>query len=313
MADTNKTKNTANSGYNAENITVLEGLEAVRMRPGMYIGSTDERGVFVLLREVLDNSTDEAMAGFANHVIVRALGDNKVQVEDNGRGIPVDVHEGTGKSALEVVMTKLHAGGKFKQGTEDSNYSTSAGLNGVGVSCVNALSTQTIVEVKRNGKLYRQEFSIGEPLGPVEVVGDAEGTGTTVTYKADDSIFQHMSGDLIELDLDLVVKRLRELSYLIPGCKFSFENQRKEKPASVTFITKGGLPEFVEDLNKSKTPLFPRAIHFRGVRKDENGRKPIEVKSRCNTTTPTTTPSSRSATRFTTFTAVCTNRALKPA
>ncbi|MBW3635324.1 MAG: DNA topoisomerase IV subunit B, partial [Armatimonadetes bacterium] len=277
MADTKQTKNTTNSGYNAENITVLEGLEAVRMRPGMYIGSTDERGVFVLLREVLDNSTDEAMAGFANHVVVRALPDNRVQVEDNGRGIPVDLHEGTGKSALEVVMTKLHAGGKFKQGTEDSNYSTSAGLNGVGVSCVNALSTQTIVEVKRNGKLYRQEFSIGEPLGPVEIVGDAEGTGTVVTYKADDSIFQHMSGELIELDLDLVVKRLRELSYLIPGCKFSFENQRGEKPASVTFITKGGLPEFVEDLNKSKTPLFPRAIHFRGVRKDENGPKTIEV------------------------------------
>ncbi len=281
MADKNSTptapKNTANSGYNAENITVLEGLEAVRIRPGMYIGSTDERGVFVLLREVLDNSTDEAMAGYADHVVVRALPDNKVQVEDNGRGIPVDMHEGSGVSALEVVMTKLHAGGKFKQGTEDSNYSTSAGLNGVGVSCVNALSTQTIVEVRRNGHLYRQEFSIGEPQGPIEVVGESDGKGTTVTYKADDSIFQHMDGTLIELDLKLVEKRLRELSYLIPGCKFTFENHRVEPVVAVDFQSKGGLPAFVEDLNKSKTALFPRAISFKGKRKDENGPKTIEV------------------------------------
>lgn len=277
MALKTPTPNPANSGYNAENITVLEGLEAVRLRPGMYIGSTDERGVFVLLREVLDNSTDEAMAGFANHVIVRALPENRVQVEDNGRGIPVDIHEGSGVSALEVVMTKLHAGGKFKQGEADSNYTTSAGLNGVGVSCVNALSTQTIVEVRRNGKLYRQEFSIGEPQGPVEIVGESDSNGTTVTYQADNSIFQHMNGDLIELDLDLVVKRLRELSYLIPGCKFTFENHRSEKPASVMFQSKGGLPAFVEDLNKTKTPLFPRAVSFKGQRKDENGPKTIEV------------------------------------
>ncbi len=277
MAETKKAPNPENSGYNAENITVLEGLEAVRLRPGMYIGSTDERGVFVLLREVLDNSTDEAMAGFANHVIVRALPDNKVQVEDNGRGIPVDIHEGTGKSALEVVMTKLHAGGKFKQGEADSNYTTSAGLNGVGVSCVNALSTQTIVEVRRNGKLYRQEFSIGEPLGPVEIVGDSDSNGTTVTYKADDSIFQHMNGDLIELNLPLVEKRLRELSYLIPGCNFTFENHRVEPPVAVSYQSKGGLPAFVEDLNKNKTALFPRAVSFKGIRKDEHGPKTIEV------------------------------------
>jgi DNA gyrase subunit B len=277
MADKKSNSSAPNSGYNAENITVLEGLEAVRIRPGMYIGSTDERGVFVLLREVLDNSTDEAMAGYASHVVVRALPDNKVQVEDDGRGIPVDMHEGTGKSALEVVMTKLHAGGKFKQGTEDSNYSTSAGLNGVGVSCVNALSTQTIVEVKRNGNLYRQEFSIGEPLGPVEIVGKGEGNGTTVTYKADDSIFQNMDGTLIELDLKLVEKRLRELSYLIPGCQFTFENHRVEPPTAVTFLSKGGLPAFCEDLGKTKTSLFPRAISFKGVRKDENGPKTIEV------------------------------------
>ena len=277
MADT-KTQPATNSGnYNAGDITVLEGLEAVRIRPGMYIGSTDARGVFVLLREVLDNSTDEAMAGHANHVIVRALPDNKVQVEDNGRGIPVDIHEGTGKSALEVVMTKLHAGGKFKQGTEDSNYSTSAGLNGVGVSCVNALSTQTVVEVKRNGKLHRQEFSIGEPVTGVEVIGEAQGTGTIVTYKADDSIFQTMTGERIELDLKLVEKRLRELSYLIPGCKFTFENHREEPPTSVTYESKGGLPAFVQDINKNKTALFPKPVHFKGVRKDEHGPKTIEV------------------------------------
>jgi DNA gyrase subunit B len=271
MAD-QKTATASKGNYNAQNITVLEGLEAVRHRPGMYIGSTDLKGIFVLLREVLDNSTDEAMAGHANHVIVRALPDNMVSVEDNGRGIPVDTHESTGKSALEVVMTKLHAGGKFDQGNADSNYGATAGLNGVGVSCVNALSTTTIVEVKRNGKLWRQEYSRGQIVTEVEAVADAEGTGTTVTYLADDSIFPS-----IELDLESVRKRLRELSYLIPTCKFTFENHRVEPVVIENYQNKGGLPSFCEHLNKNKTALFPRVIHFKGQRKDEHGPKTIEV------------------------------------
>jgi len=272
MADKTKAQHALNGGYNADQITVLEGLEAVRHRPGMYIGSTDTKGIFVLLREVLDNSTDEAMAGHADHVIVRALPENRVQVEDNGRGIPVDKHEKTGKSALEVVMTKLHAGGKFDQGKDESNYKTSAGLNGVGVSCVNALSVETVVEVKREEKLWRQTYSKGIPTSEVEVVGTAEGTGTIVTYLADGEIFPS-----IDLDLESVRKRLRELSYLIPTCKFTFENYRVEPMETETYQNKGGLPSFVEHLNKSKTALFPRAIHFTGQRKDETGQKSIEV------------------------------------
>ena len=271
MADKTKAQHALNGGYNADQITVLEGLEAVRQRPGMYIGSTDLKGIFVLLREVLDNSTDEAMAGHADHVIVRALPDNYVQVEDNGRGIPVDKHEKTGKSALEVVMTILHAGGKFNQGTDDSNYKTSAGLNGVGVSCVNALSIDTVVEVKREGKLWRQQYSRGIPQGDVEVVGEAQGTGTTVTYLADGEIFPS-----IDLDLESVRKRLRELSYLIPTAKFTFENHRVEPVESETYQNKGGLPSFVEHLGKNKTSLT-KVITFKGQRKDETGVKSIEV------------------------------------
>ncbi len=270
MADKTKAQHALNGGYNADQITVLEGLEAVRHRPGMYIGSTDTKGIFVLLREVLDNSTDEAMAGHADHVVVRALPDNFVQVEDNGRGIPVDKHA-TGVSALELVMTKLHAGGKFDQGKDESNYKTSAGLNGVGVSCVNALSIDTTVEVKREGKLWRQRYSKGIPTSEVEVVGDAQGTGTTVTYLADGEIFPS-----IELDLESVRKRLRELSYLIPTCKFSFENHRVSPMESETYQNKGGLPSFCEHLNKNKTALT-RVISFTGQRKDETGVKSIEV------------------------------------
>ncbi len=271
MADKTKAQHALNGGYNADQITVLEGLEAVRHRPGMYIGSTDTKGIFVLLREVLDNSTDEAMANHADHVIVRALPDNYVQVEDNGRGIPVDKHEKTGKSALEVVMTKLHAGGKFDQGNDDSNYKTSAGLNGVGVSCVNALSVETVVEVKREGKLWRQTYSKGIPTSEVEVVGEAEGTGTIVTYLADGDIFPS-----IDLDLEAVRKRLRELSYLIPTCKFTFENHRVTPMEIETYQNKGGLPSFCEHLNKNKTALT-RVISFKGQRKDETGGKSIEV------------------------------------
>jgi DNA gyrase subunit B len=266
MAD--KTTAAAPSNYGAENITWLEGLEAVRHRPGMYIGSTDFKGIFVLCREVLDNSTDEAMGGFADDVIVRLLPDNTVAISDNGRGIPVGIHSKTGRSALELVMTELHAGGKF----DDNNYKVAAGLHGVGVSVVNALSVRTIVEVKRDGKLWRQEYSKGIPQGDVTAVGEADGTGTTVSYRADDTIFPS-----IDLDLDMVRKRLRELSYLVPTCKFTLENHRVEPVAIETYQNKGGLAAFCEHLNKNKSTLFNKAIHFKGERKDENGPKTIEV------------------------------------
>ena len=254
--------------YTAENITWLEGLEAVRHRPGMYIGSTDQKGIFVLCREVLDNSTDEAMGGHADTVTVRLLPDNVVSVEDNGRGIPVDIHPKTGRSALELVMTELHAGGKF----DSDNYKVAAGLHGVGVSVVNALSDFTEVEVNRAGKRWKQRYEKGVPLGDVTPIGPAEGTGTTVTYKADASIFPS-----IELETETVVKRLRELSYLVPTCKFILENHRIEPPTVEVFQNKGGLASFCEHLNRNKTPVHPRAIRFQGNREDETGKKSIEV------------------------------------
>ena len=254
--------------YTAENITWLEGLDAVRHRPGMYIGSTDQKGIFVLCREVLDNSTDEAMGGHADTVTVRLMPDNVVSVEDNGRGIPVDIHPKTGRSALELVMTELHAGGKF----DADNYKVAAGLHGVGVSVVNALSDFTEVVVDRSGKKWKQRYEKGVPIGEVEAIGKADGTGTTVTYKADATIFPS-----IDLDVETVVKRLRELSYLVPSCKFILENYRVEPPKVEVFQNKGGLASFCEHLNRNKTPVHPRAIRFEGKREDETGKKSIEV------------------------------------
>ena len=244
------------NAYSADNITWLEGLEAVRHRPGMYIGDVGRTGLFVLCREVLDNSTDEAMGGFANDVLVRLLPDGVVSISDNGRGIPVDIHPKTGRSALELVMTELHAGGKFDEG----NYKVAAGLHGVGVSVVNALSDWVEVEVKRDGKLYRQRYERGVPQYETKVVGEAEGTGTTVTYKADMSIF---SGEGLELDVSLVTKRMRELSYLIPTCKFTLENQRVSPPTSEIYQNKGGLAAYCEHLNANKTALHRSAITFK--------------------------------------------------
>jgi len=239
--------------YTAENITWLEGLEAVRHRPGMYIGDVGRLGLFVLCREVLDNATDEGMAGHADDITVSLLPDNVVSIIDNGRGIPIDIHVKTNRSALELVMTELHAGGKFDEG----NYKVAAGLHGVGVSVVNALSTFVEVEVKRNGNLYRQRYEKGIPMYDVKVVGKAEGTGTRVTYRADDSIFT-----TDELDVDLLVKRLRELSYLIPNCKYTLENHRVEPVTIEVYQNKGGLAAFCEHLNKNKTALHRHAIHF---------------------------------------------------
>jgi DNA gyrase subunit B len=244
-------KSTGN--YGAEDITWLEGLEAVRHRPGMYIGDVGRTGLFVLCREVLDNCTDEALGGFASEIKVLLLPDGVVSIEDNGRGIPVGIHPKTGRSALELVMTELHAGGKFDEG----NYKVAAGLHGVGVSVVNALSDWTEVEVKRDGKLYKQRYLKGIPEDIVKEIGKAEGTGTKVTYKADTKIFT-----TTELDLELVSKRMRELSYLIPSCKYSVENHRVDPVTVESYLNEGGLSAYCEHLNKNKHPLHRRPIHF---------------------------------------------------
>ena len=266
MAETKKPVEGGN--YTAENITWLEGLEAVRHRPGMYIGSTDQKGIFVLCREVLDNSTDEAMGGHADTVTVRLMPDNVVSVEDNGRGIPVDIHPKTGRSALELVMTELHAGGKF----DADNYKVAAGLHGVGVSVVNALSDFTEVVVDRSGKKWKQRYERGVPQGEVTAIGEADGTGTTVTYKADASIFPS-----IDLSVESVVKRLRELSYLVPTCKFILENHRVEPATAEMFENKGGLASYCQHITGKKVPVHNKAIRFEGKREDETGLKSIEV------------------------------------
>ncbi len=249
--------------YGAENITWLEGLEAVRHRPGMYIGDVGRTGLFVLCREVLDNSTDEAMGGYADRVTVRLLPDNVVEIEDNGRGIPVGIHAKTGRSALELVMTELHAGGKF----DSNNYKVAAGLHGVGVSVVNALSDFTEVRVKRDGQLWFQRYERGIPQGDVKPIGAADGTGTIVTYLADDSIFTTQ-----ELDLDLVTKRMRELSYLVPTSVFVLENHRVEPAKIEEYHNKGGLAAFCEHMNKNKVALHRQAIHFQRVKENADGK-----------------------------------------
>jgi DNA gyrase subunit B len=256
--------------YGAENITWLEGLDAVRHRPGMYIGDVGRTGLFVLCREVLDNSTDEAMGGHADLVTVRLLPDNVVEIEDNGRGIPVGIHSKTGRSALELVMTELHAEASSTRPTTR----VAAGLHGVGVSVVNALSVFTEVRVKRDGQMWFQRYETGIPQGEVTPIGPAEGTGTIVTYQADNSIFTTE-----ELDLELVTKRLRELSYLVPTATFTLENHRVEPVKIDVFHNKGGLAAFCEDLNKNKTAVHRHAIHFMVAKRDEaeGSAKSVEV------------------------------------
>ncbi len=228
--------------YTAASISVLEGLEPVRKRPGMYIGSTSVEGLHHLIWEVVDNGIDEAMAGYANEVIVRLLPDNYVSVSDNGRGIPTDIHPQTKVSALETVLTKLHAGGKFG----GDGYKVSGGLHGVGVSVVNALSNYLKVEVKREGKLWQQEYKRGKPLAKVKVVGKATGTGTIVTFLADDTIFP-----TIEFSRQTVLDRLRQQAYLIGGIKISVIDERDEKQVvPYTFWFEGGVTSYVRYLNR---------------------------------------------------------------
>ncbi len=207
------------NGYSADSIQVLEGLEAVRMRPSMYIGDTSIRGLHHLVYEVVDNSIDEALAGFCNRIDVTINEDGSITVVDNGRGIPVDYHEKEKKSALEVVLTVLHAGGKFDKGS----YKVSGGLHGVGVSCVNALSIKLVAEVMRDGKLYRQEFSMGKPVTSLEVVGESPSTGTIITFMPDSQIFTQS----ISFNFEIIASRLRELAFLNKGIRLTLTDKRE--------------------------------------------------------------------------------------
>lgn len=243
--------------YDANQIQILEGLEAVRLRPGMYIGSTSERGLHHLVYEVVDNSIDEALAGFCTEINVTIEEDNSITVSDNGRGIPVDMHE-SGKPAVEVVLTVLHAGGKF--GGE--GYKVSGGLHGVGVSVVNALSKSMEVEVKRDGKIHQIAFSRGNTIQPLHVIGEAETTGTTVHFVPDDEIFT-----VTTYNYDTLKYRLRELAFLNSGITITLTDKRPEGRNHV-FHFEGGISQFVEYLNRKKVKINPTPIYFNGKRDD---------------------------------------------
>ena len=246
--------------YSAGNIQVLKGLEAVRKRPGMYIGSTGPRGLHHLVYEAVDNSIDEAMAGFCDNIVVALEKDDIVRVEDNGRGIPVDIHPTEKISALELVLTRLHAGGKFDKGS----YKVSGGLHGVGVSCVNALSTWMEATVIRDGHIYRQKFEIGVPKTKVEEIGNSDAHGTTIRWKADKTIFTETT----TYDYDVLKLRLRELAFLNKGIVIKFRDERLENPKEEILKYEGGINEFVKDLNEGKPVVPPEPIYI-NEEKDE--------------------------------------------
>ncbi|MFR9620951.1 MAG: DNA topoisomerase (ATP-hydrolyzing) subunit B [Rikenellaceae bacterium] len=264
-----------NSEYSASNIQVLEGLEAVRKRPAMYIGDTGEKGLHHLVYEVVDNSIDEALAGHCSHIYVTINEDNSITVKDNGRGIPVDYHEKEKKSALEVVLTVLHAGGKFDKGS----YKVSGGLHGVGVSCVNALSTLLIAEVHKNGKIYRQSYSKGAPTSSVDIIGDCEDRGTSVTFKPDEEIFTQTT----VYKYDILAKRLRELAFLNKGIHLTLTDKREEEgregDRSEEFFSEDGLKEFVKYLDATRGESIIESIIYLDT--ERNG-VPVEVAMQYN-------------------------------
>ena len=264
-----------NNEYSADSIQVLEGLEAVRMRPSMYIGDVNTKGLHHLVYEVVDNSIDEALAGYCKNIDVTINEDNSISVSDDGRGIPTGMHQKENRSALEVVMTILHAGGKFDKGS----YKVSGGLHGVGVSCVNALSTKLVATIYREGKIWRQEYSKGFPLADVQVIGETERTGTTIYFKPDDSIFY-----VTEYKYDILAARLRELAYLNRGIRLSLTDKRTidsdtNEFKSEVFYSEKGLSEFVEYLDETREKLIDETIH---ITTEKNG-IPIEVAMHYNT------------------------------
>ena len=261
--------------YSASNIQVLEGLEAVRKRPAMYIGDIGEKGLHHLVYEVVDNSIDEALAGHCNDIYVTINEDNSITVKDNGRGIPTDFHEKEGKSALEVVLTVLHAGGKFDKGS----YKVSGGLHGVGVSCVNALSTLLVAEIHRGGKIYKQSYSKGAPISKVEIIGDCEDRGTIITFKPDAEIFSLTTVYRYEI----LEKRLRELAFLNKGIRLTLTDMREKneqgEPKSESFYSKDGLQEFVKYLDTNRgEPIIESIIYL----DTESNGVPIEVAMQYN-------------------------------
>ena len=261
-------KRSASGAYSAENIQVLEGLEAVRKRPAMYIGDISEKGLHHLVYEVVDNSIDEALAGYCTEIDVIINEDNSVTVKDNGRGIPVDYHAKEKKSALEVVLTVLHAGGKFDKGS----YKVSGGLHGVGVSCVNALSIYLRAEVYKDGKIYMQEYSQGKPYADVKIIGETKENGTVITFKPDDTIFT-----VLEYRYDILATRLRELAFLNAGLKLTLTDKRAPREdgsfKTERFYSETGLEEFVTYIDKNKVKLIQEPIH---IVTEKNG-IPIEI------------------------------------
>jgi DNA gyrase subunit B len=258
----------AAANYTADNIQSLEGMEHVRMRPAMYIGDIGTRGLHHLVYEVVDNSIDEALAGHCDTIFVSINEDNSITVEDNGRGIPIDMHKKEGVSALQVVMTKIGAGGKFDKGS----YKVSGGLHGVGVSCVNALSIALKAEVHRDGKMYVQEYSIGKPLYPVKEVGTTDKRGTRVTFLPDNTIF-----DVSEFNYETLASRLRELSFLNKGIKLTLQDKRNLDengvPFQTEFLSKEGLEEFVRYIDESRPAIIQKIIYMERV----DGDIPVEV------------------------------------
>ncbi|HNQ83622.1 MAG TPA: ATP-binding protein, partial [Bacteroidales bacterium] len=260
--------------YTADNIQVLEGLEAVRKRPAMYIGDISQRGLHHLIHEVVDNSIDEALGGYCDRIDLTIHEGNSITVLDNGRGIPTGLHEKENRSALEVVMTVLHAGGKFDKGS----YKVSGGLHGVGVSCVNALSKKLVATVYREGKIFRQEYNFGKPVYDVQVIGDSDKTGTQVTFTPDDSIFT-----VTEFDYDLISARLRELAFLNKGIRITLTDERQPNEDgsfhSTSFYSEEGLKDFIKYLDVNREALMPDPITIEG----ERGAIPMEIALQYNT------------------------------
>lgn len=272
---TNTTEsNQSNKEYDAASITVLEGLQAVRERPGMYIGDTSSSGLHQLVYEVIDNSIDEAMGGHCSAIYVTLHKDHSVTVEDNGRGIPIEYHAKESKkqardvSALEVVMTTLHAGGKFDKET----YKVSGGLHGVGVSCVCALSSKMVVHVFKNGQTHAMEFSKGKVTHPLAAIGETAKQGTKITFWPDETVM-----NVTEFDYDVLAKRLRELAFLNRGINIFFHDERHEDKDDVNFRYDGGLTSFVSYLNENKNSLFPNPIYFYGSKEGDDGPVEFEV------------------------------------
>ena len=259
----------ADGNYDASKLSQLKGLEAVRKKPGMYIGGTDERALHHCVSEVLDNSVDEHLAGHCSRIEVTIHVDGSISIRDDGRGIPVDINKDSGLPGVELVLTTLHSGGKYGQG----GYKFSGGTHGVGAKCVNAVSEWLEVEVSRNEQVYHMEFERGKTVKKLEVIGKSKKTGTLITFKPDPEIFR----ETVEFKTNIIAQRLRELAFLNSGLEIVFTDERQTSAEPETFYYKNGVEEFVKQLNKSKEPLHPKPISFRKETKENLDDKQIEV------------------------------------